>query len=157
MMLLLGGIIAFTGGLGAFNMSRAQTYLLSSSSKAPSTLNDPTLYTLYVLWPILASGCFLISQFVLVLRSLSARLPLVYLTLSAFFLCVGTSVHLVGSVSICRATNRIIDGALFDTIFLLLSSLSLFKFWSDITEGNRFIFTIPKIRLDDWDDFRISA
>lgn len=69
-------MLALTGGLGAFNVGRAEAYLMSASSKAPSTLYDPVLYTLYVLWPILALACFLVSQFFLVLRSLSARMPL---------------------------------------------------------------------------------
>ncbi|KAI0220053.1 hypothetical protein L0F63_006976, partial [Massospora cicadina] len=57
-----------------------------------------------------------------------------YLALSAAFFSGGNAVHLLGSVSLCRATGQVVDGAVFDTIFLLFAALALFKFWSDITE-----------------------
>ncbi|KAJ9082284.1 hypothetical protein DSO57_1006068 [Entomophthora muscae] len=100
MTLLLGGMLALTTGLGAFNVNRAETYLMSASSKSPSTLNDPALYTLYVLWPILASACFLASQFFLVLRSLSARMPLGKRLLILLILIFPSISHTLSSFSL---------------------------------------------------------
>jgi len=40
------------------------------------------------------------------------------------------------SVHICNPTNGKVDGALFETLFTLLSVVGVFVFWSSITEDD---------------------
>ena len=42
--------------------------------------------------------------------------------------------NFVASVHICHATDQKIDGYLFSTLFTLLSVITLWFFWSSITE-----------------------
>lgn len=56
------------------------------------------------------------------------------LSLSGFLFIVSQLFNFVISVHLCKATDGKIDGALFETLFVLLAVTTLYFFWSSITE-----------------------
>jgi hypothetical protein len=117
------------------------------------------LYVLYLLFPLILIVAFFLLESVLVLGVLQETKPMgkppycityyslsrplirniVFLTISALFFAIGQVFVFVVSKHLCSATSGRIDGALFETLFTLLSVTTLWYFWSSITE-------------DDWAD-----
>jgi hypothetical protein len=58
----------------------------------------------------------------------------VLLSISALCFIVSQIFTFVISVHICNATGGKIDGALFESAFLLMAAVALWFFWSSITE-----------------------
>ena len=61
---------------------------------------------------------------------------LVYLTAAAFLFIVGQIFNFVISPHICNPTDGAINGALFQTFFTLLAVVTVWVFWSSITEDD---------------------
>lgn len=61
---------------------------------------------------------------------------IVYLFGATLLFAIGQIFQYVISVHICKATNGKINGALFETLFTLLSVVMLWVFWSSITEDD---------------------
>ena len=61
---------------------------------------------------------------------------LVYLMAAALLFAIGQIFQYVISTHICQGTNGKIDGALFETLFTLLSVIMIWVFWSSITEDD---------------------
>lgn len=61
---------------------------------------------------------------------------IVYLFAAALLFAIGQIFQYVISVYICNGTNGKINGALFETLFTLLSVIMLWVFWSSITEDD---------------------
>lgn len=53
---------------------------------------------------------------------------------SAILFAIGQVFDFVISVHICKATDGKIDGSLFQTLFTLISVVTLWFYWSSITE-----------------------
>jgi hypothetical protein len=60
----------------------------------------------------------------------------VYLIGAALLFAIGQVFNYVVSVHLCEATNGKINGALFETLFTVLSVVVLWLFWSSITEDD---------------------
>lgn len=60
----------------------------------------------------------------------------VYLFAAALLFAIGQVFQYVVSVHICTGTDQKIDGALFETLFTLLSVVMIWVFWSSITEDD---------------------
>lgn len=60
----------------------------------------------------------------------------VYLMSAALLFAIGQIFQYVISTHICTGTSGKIDGALFETLFTLLSVVMIFVFWSSITEDD---------------------
>ena len=60
----------------------------------------------------------------------------VYLFAAALLFGIGQVFQYVVSVHICNGTNGKINGALFETLFTLLSVVMIWIFWSSITEDD---------------------
>ena len=73
---------------------------------------------------------------VLVVRVLGERKPMIYLVSAALLFALGQIFNYVVSVHICNGTHGKIDGALFETLFTLLSVVMVWVFWSSITEDD---------------------
>ncbi|KAI5852207.1 chitin synthase III catalytic subunit [Tricharina praecox] len=97
-------------------------------------LRNYALYVLYLLFPLLLLVAFFILESVLVLGVLRETRPMVLLTISALLFIISQIFNFVISVHLCTATNGKIDGALFETLFVLLAVIALWFFWSSITE-----------------------
>ena len=75
--------------------------------------------------------------FVLVLLFIfKANSSIVYLFGAALLFALGQIFQYVISTHICQGTNGKIDGALFETLFTLLSVVMIWVFWSSITEDD---------------------
>ncbi|KAI9292504.1 hypothetical protein K502DRAFT_332293 [Neoconidiobolus thromboides FSU 785] len=136
--------IGIISGLTSFNVLKSEAYLLNDHEKDETSIQDVAYFIFYTIFPILAILLYLILQFILVIRSLSARKPLSFLLISFVFLIAGKCIDYYAGLNLCLVSKGLMDGAPFDSICFTFSILSLFKYWNDITE-------------DDWDDFKIAA
>lgn len=106
----------------------------------PGTVNNTNrnigLYVLYQLAPLVFLAIFFILETILVIRVLGERKPMIYLGSAAILFALGQIFNYVVSVHICNGTHGKIDGALFETLFTLLSVVMVWTFWSSITEDD---------------------
>lgn len=127
--LLIGtGYIALDTGFG-------WTGTFQSSYDSPNYRNI-AIYVLYQLAPLIFLVAFYVLETVLVLRVLGETRPMVYLTLAAVLFALGQIFNYAISPHICNGTDGKIDGALFQTLFTLLSVVMVWVFWSSITEDD---------------------
>jgi phosphotransferase system glucose/maltose/N-acetylglucosamine-specific IIC component len=61
---------------------------------------------------------------------------LVYLSAAGLLFVIGQIFDFLVSVHICNPTHGRVNGALFETLFTLLSVVTLWFFWSSITEDD---------------------
>lgn len=111
------------------------------------------LYVLYQLVPLICLFIFFLLETNLVLRVLGEKKPMceyisccdshantdqskVYLIGAALLFAIGQVFQYVISTHICQGTHGKIDGALFETLFTLLSVVMIWVFWSSITEDD---------------------
>jgi hypothetical protein len=94
------------------------------------------LYVLYQLVPLIFLVAFYVLEAILVLRVLGETRPMIYLTAAAVLFAVGQIFQYIVSRYICDGTSGQIDGALFQTLFTLLSVVMVWVFWSSITEDD---------------------
>jgi hypothetical protein len=94
------------------------------------------LYVLYQLAPLVFLFAFFVLESVLVIRVLGERKPMIYLVVAALLFAIGQIFDYVVSVHICNGTSGKINGALFETLFTLLSVVTIWIFWSSITEDD---------------------
>ena len=94
------------------------------------------LYVLYQLVPLIFLVAFYVLETILVLRVLGETRPMIYLTAAAVLFAIGQVFQYVVSRYICDGTDGTIDGALFETLFTLLSVIMVWVFWSSITEDD---------------------
>lgn len=106
----------------------------------PQSYNPPNrniaLYVLYQLAPLIFLVAFYVLEAILVLRILGEYRPMLYLTGAAVLFALGQIFNYVISPYICNGTAGKIDGALFETLFTLLSVVLVWVFWSSITEDD---------------------
>ncbi|KAK5172656.1 uncharacterized protein LTR77_002776 [Saxophila tyrrhenica] len=104
------------------------------------TLSQPNqayaLYTLYQLVPLVFLVVFFILEAVLVLRVLGETKPMIYLVVAALLFAIGQIFQYVISRFICNGTNGAINGGLFETGFNLAAVITIWIFWSSITEDD---------------------
>lgn len=67
---------------------------------------------------------------------MSSNWHLVYLTGAALLFAIGQIFNYVISTHLCQASDHKINGALFETLFTLLSVVTIWFFWSSITEDD---------------------
>ena len=112
-------------------------YWYDDSANPPQA--DPrniALYVLYQLAPLVFLFAFFVLETALVIRVLGERKPMIYLVAAALLFAIGQIFNYVASVHICTGTDGKIDGALFETLFTLLSVVAIWVFWSSITEDD---------------------
>lgn len=94
------------------------------------------LYVLYQLAPLVFLFLFFVLESILVIKVLGERKPMMYLGAAALLFAVGQIFNYIASIHICNGTNGKIDGAMFETLFTLLSVVAVWIFWSSITEDD---------------------
>ncbi|KAF8454958.1 chitin synthase III catalytic subunit-domain-containing protein [Terfezia claveryi] len=111
--LLVGGsmVVVFIG-TGYIAMDTALGWTDTFVTLKSEGYRNYALYVLYLLFPIISVAAYFILESVLVLKVFD----------------------FVISVHLCNATSGKIDGSLFQTLFTLLSVVTLWYFWSSITE-----------------------
>lgn len=96
--------------------------------------NTTGLWIIYILYPLICVVVYVISQLVLVLRTLDDRWPLGDILFGVGFFTVGQVVLFAFSVTICDAVKHYIDGLFFFTLCILLSVMMVYKYWDSITK-----------------------
>lgn len=120
----------------------------------PGSTHNIGLYVLYQLFPLICLAGFFVLESILVLRVLGEKKPMrgsqkyhslrqslmkytiVYLFGAALLFAIGQIFQYIISVHICTATDGKVNGALFETLFTLLSVATIWAFWSSITEDD---------------------
>ncbi|MCJ1451435.1 hypothetical protein MMC28_001772 [Mycoblastus sanguinarius] len=135
--LILISAIAFFVGTGYVALDTAFGYTNTfHSSLSPPNNRNIALYVLYQLWPLICLAGFFVLETVLVIRVLGEKKPMLYLFAAALLFAIGQIFQYVISKHICQGTNGKIDGALFETLFTLVSVVMIWVFWSSITEDD---------------------
>ena len=94
------------------------------------------IYTLYQLAPLIFIVAFFCLEAWLVVKVLGETRPMLYLAGAAVLFALGQIFNYTISPYICNGTAGKIDGALFETLFTLLSVVMVWVFWSSITEDD---------------------
>lgn len=76
---------------------------------------------------------YIISQLVLVFRTLEDRWPIGDIVFGTIFFAGGQVLLFAFSVTICNAIKHYIDGLFFFSLCILLSVMMVYKYWDDIT------------------------
>ncbi|CAF9939455.1 MAG: hypothetical protein HETSPECPRED_001786 [Heterodermia speciosa] len=135
-LILLSAIALFVGtGYIALDTAYSWTGRFDPSLDPPDNRNIG-LYVLYQLVPLVFLFGFFCLEGVLVLKVLGEKKPMLYLFAAALLFAIGQIFQYVVSVHICTGTDQKIDGALFETLFTLLSVVMIWVFWSSITEDD---------------------
>lgn len=135
LILVSAAILLIGTGYIALDTGFSWTGKFDSSYEGPNYRNI-ALYVLYQLAPLIFLVAFYVLETVLVLRVLGETRPMIYLTLAAILFALGQIFNYAISSHICNGTDGKIDGALFQTLFTLLSVVMVWVFWSSITEDD---------------------
>ncbi|KAI8964979.1 chitin synthase III catalytic subunit [Daldinia sp. FL1419] len=134
-LMLLSGAILFVG-TGYITLDTGFHWTNEFITRADDHYRNIALYVLYQLAPLVFLVAFFVLEAVLVLRILGEIRPMLYLTGAALLFAIGQIFNYVISPYICNGTSGKIDGALFETLFTLLSVIMIWVFWSSITEDD---------------------
>lgn len=134
--LLLGSAAAIAIGTGyiALDVGFSYSGFFDSTHQPPNRAIG--LYVLYLLFPLICLVLFFICESILVLRVLGEKRPMRDLVTAALLFALAQIFQWVISVHLCSATDGRINGALFETLFTLLSVVMIWRFWNEITEDN---------------------
>ncbi|KAF8628999.1 hypothetical protein AX17_005855 [Amanita inopinata Kibby_2008] len=91
------------------------------------------LWIIYLLWPIFCTAVYVVSQLILVFRTLDDRWPLGDIVFGAAFYTIAQVLLFAFSITICDAIKHYIDGLFFFTLCILLSVMMVYKYWDSIT------------------------
>ncbi|GBE78573.1 chitin synthase export chaperone [Sparassis latifolia] len=91
------------------------------------------LWIIYILWPLVCVVIYVVSQLILVFRTLEDRWPIGDIVFGTAFFTVAQVVLFAFSVTICNAVKHYIDGLFFFTLCMLLSVMMVYKYWDSIT------------------------
>ncbi|KAK2735714.1 hypothetical protein FQN57_001163 [Myotisia sp. PD_48] len=134
--LLLASAVVLFVGTGYIGLDTAFTW----SGRFQSSLEPPYrsigLYVLYQLFPLVCLVAFFLLETFLVIRILQERRPMLFLGGASLLFAIGQIFQYVISTHLCQATDGKINGALFETLFTLLSVGMIWVFWSSITEDD---------------------
>lgn len=147
---LVSGLVFFIGtGYIALDTAFGWSGQWASSHSEP--YRNFALYVLYQLFPLICLVTFYVMESVLVLRVLGEIRPMcmkndpirdvsnrfaVYLSGAGLLFAIGQIFNYVISTHICQSTSGKINGALFETLFTLVSVVMIWIFWSSITEDD---------------------
>lgn len=92
------------------------------------------LWIIYFIWPAICAAIYIISQLILVIRTLDDRWPIGDIVFGTAFFAVAQVVLFGFSVEICDAVKHYIDGLFFFTVCMLLSVMMVYKYWDSITK-----------------------
>ncbi|KAF8232992.1 hypothetical protein L208DRAFT_1423012 [Tricholoma matsutake] len=92
------------------------------------------LWVIYILWPLICVIIYVVSQLVLVFRTLDDRWPIGDIVFGAAFFAVAQVLLFAFSTTICDAIKHYIDGLFFFTLCMLLSVMMIYKYWDSITK-----------------------
>jgi len=91
------------------------------------------LWVIYILWPLACVVIYVVSQLVLVFRTLEDRWPIGDIAFGTGFFAIAQVLLFAFSVTICNAIKHYLDGLFFFTLCILLSVMMVYKYWDSIT------------------------
>jgi cellulose synthase/poly-beta-1,6-N-acetylglucosamine synthase-like glycosyltransferase len=134
--LIIGSALAIFIGTGYIALDTGYSWTGHFDSSLSGNNRNIGLYVLYQLAPLVFLFIFFVLETLLVIRVLGERKPMIYLGAAALLFALGQIFNYVISVHICHGVHGKIDGALFETLFTLLSVVAVWVFWSSITEDD---------------------
>jgi hypothetical protein len=134
--LMIASAAALFIGTGYIALDTGYSWTGHFDSSLSGQNRNIALYVLYQLAPLVFLFAFFVLESVLVIRVLGERKPMIYLVVAALLFAIGQIFDYVVSVHICNGTSGKINGALFETLFTLLSVVTIWIFWSSITEDD---------------------
>ena len=147
--LLSTSLFSFLGGYFTFGVSIGNIAMFG-----PAKTNSPALFGILLIWPIVSMSLYVLLMTVLVVKQLSQRKPMLYLSLSIALAILSFIFTIRVSDQLCMGTRSndqkgalpgqtlgYLTGAPFGVFFGFLAYGLLFKFWFAITEGTLFILT----------------
>lgn len=134
--LLVGSAVVLFIGTGYITLDTGYSWTGHFDGSLSGNNRNIALYVLYQLAPLVFLFAFFVLETALVIRVLGERKPMIYLAAAALLFAIGQIFNYVISIHICNGTNGKIDGALFETLFTLLSVVMIWVFWSSITEDD---------------------
>jgi hypothetical protein len=134
--LMIGSAIVLLIGTGyiALDTGFSWTHHFDASWGLPN--QNIGLYVLYQLVPLIFIVVFFVLEAILVLRVLGEVRPMLYLVAAFLLFALAQIFEYVVSPYICSGTSGKINGAMFETLFTLLSVVMVWIFWSSITEDD---------------------
>jgi len=91
------------------------------------------LWIIYILWPLACTVIYIVSQLILVFRTLEDRWPIGDIIFGTAFFTIAQVLLFAFSATICDAIKHYIDGLFFFTLCMLLSVMMVYKYWDSIT------------------------
>ncbi|KAI4518803.1 hypothetical protein K523DRAFT_354541 [Schizophyllum commune Tattone D] len=91
------------------------------------------LFIIYIVWPVVCVAIYIVSQLILVFRTLDDRWPIGDIIFGTGFWVLAQILLFAFSVTICDAIKHYIDGLFFFTLCMLLSVMMVYKYWDSIT------------------------
>ena len=134
--LIVGSAAALFVGTGYIALDTGYSWTGHFDGSLSGQNHNIGLYVLYQLVPLVFLFAFFVLETALVIRVLGERKPMLYLGAGVLVFAIGQIFNYVISVHICHGTNGKIDGSLFETLFTLLAVVTLWVFWSSITEDD---------------------
>ncbi|KAG4426413.1 hypothetical protein IFR04_000295 [Cadophora malorum] len=134
--LMVGSAAALFIGTGYIALDTGFQWTGHFDSSLSGNNRNIALYVLYQLAPLVFLFIFFVLETVLVIRVLGERKPMIYLFAAALLFAIGQIFNYVISIHICNGTDGKIDGSMFETLFTLLSVVTIWVFWSSITEDD---------------------
>ncbi|EIW67946.1 hypothetical protein TREMEDRAFT_44955 [Tremella mesenterica DSM 1558] len=102
---------------------------------ASFSFTKPTgLFITYLLFPAICVIVYIVSQLILVIRTLDDRWVIGDLIFGIAFYACGCILLFAFSVKICDAVSHYIDGVFFFTLCMLLAVMMVYKYWDSITK-----------------------
>ena len=134
--LIVGSALALFIGSGYIVLDTGYNWTGHFHSSWFNNNRNIGIYVLYQLAPLVFLFIFFVLETMLVTRVLGERKPMIYLGAAALLFALGQIFNYIVSVHICNGVHGKIDGALFETLFTLLSVVAVWVFWSSITEDD---------------------
>ncbi|KAF8499033.1 chitin synthase export chaperone [Russula emetica] len=91
------------------------------------------LWIIYILWPLVCAVIYVVSQLILVFRTLEDRWPIGDIIFGTVFFTFAQILLFAFSAKICDAIKHYIDGLFFFSLCMLLSVMMVYKYWDSIT------------------------
>lgn len=91
------------------------------------------LWIIYIIWPLVCAVVYVVSQLILVFRTLEDRWPIGDIVFGTAFFVIAQVLMFGFSVTICNAIKHYIDGVFFFSVCILLSVMMIYKYWDSIT------------------------
>ncbi|KAF4200614.1 hypothetical protein CNMCM8927_002787 [Aspergillus lentulus] len=134
--LCVASALVFFIGTGYIALDTAFDWTGEFATNPSNHYRNIALCVLYQLFPLVLLVAFFILEAVLVIRVLGEFRPMLYLSAAGLLFAIGQIFNYVISTHLCQASHGKINGALFETLFTLLSVVTVWIFWSSITEDD---------------------